>query len=311
MTITVIKPGLFSTLQDGGRYASQQYGVIVSGAMDRLSYHIGQLLLQQENKAAIEITMIGPTLRFDVDTVIAITGANFLPLLNDKPCPMWRPVTVKAGSVLQCANATIGARGYIAVKHGLQVPVILGSRSTYLRAKIGGFHGRALQKGDVLPIKASDARRTNYFVKPEHFIEFSNDVTIRVTEGTEWQAFTKESQEFFLSTAFQLSTDADRMGYRLQSDMCLTRSLQRDLISEAVTFGTIQVPPSGQPIVLMADCQTTGGYPKIAQVIQADLPKLAQLQPLAKIRFTTVSIEEAQYIYIRQQHQLALLKNFL
>ncbi|WP_107840688.1 biotin-dependent carboxyltransferase family protein [Metasolibacillus meyeri] len=311
MTITVIKPGLFSTIQDSGRYANQQYGVVVSGAMDMLSYRIGQLLLQQENKASIEITMLGPTLRFDVDTVIVITGANFSPLLNEMPCPMWRPIVIKAGSILKCAAATVGARGYIAVKHGIQVPAVLGSRSTYLRAKIGGFHGRALQKGDVLPIAPSSITHCNYFVKPEDFISFSNAVTIRVTTGTEWEVFTKKSQQSFLSTAFQLSKDADRMGYRLQSDSHLTHTLQKDLISEAVTFGTIQIPPSGQPIILMADRQTTGGYPKIAQVIQADLPKLAQLQSMTTIRFIIVSLEEAQEIYMKQQQQLALLKNFL
>ncbi|WP_042474792.1 5-oxoprolinase subunit C family protein [Bacillus ndiopicus] len=308
MTITVIKPGLFSTVQDNGRYASQQYGIIVSGAMDMLSYRIGQLLLQQENGAAIEITVVGPTLRFDVDTVIAITGANFSPILNGQPCPMWRPVPIKAGSILKCATAQVGARGYIAVKHGIQVPLVLESRSTYLRAKLGGFNGRALQKGDVLPITSSNIVKSNYFIHSEDFISFSNDVMIRVTVGTEWASFTEESKQLFLLTPFQLSKDADRMGYRLQSDICLTHSLQKDLISEAVTFGTIQVPPSGQPIILMADRQTTGGYPKIAQVIQADLPKLAQLQPMATIRFTVISLEQAQEIYIKQQQQLALLK---
>ena len=307
MTISVLKPGLFSTIQDNGRYASQQYGVIVGGAMDRLSYLIGQLLLQQENEAAIEITIVGPTLRFDVDTVIAITGAYFSPLLNGQPCPMWRPIAIKAGSILQCTAATNGARGYIAVKHGIQVPVVLGSRSTYLRAKLGGFNGRALQRGDILPIIASKVTTSNYFIRHEDFISFSKDVTIRVTSGTEWAGFTEESKQVFLSTSFQLSKDADRMGYRLQNPIGLTHSLQKDLISEAVTFGTIQVPPSGQPIILMADCQTTGGYPKIAQVIRADLPKLAQLQPMATIRFTVVSLEQAQQIYIKQQQQLALI----
>ncbi|WP_332649943.1 biotin-dependent carboxyltransferase family protein [Lysinibacillus sp. 54212] len=308
MTITVMKPGFFSTVQDEGRFSQQQYGIIVSGAMDPLSYKISNILLQQEMEAAIEITLVGPTLRFDADAVIALTGADFSPLLNGEPCPMWRPVTVKAGSVLKLQAAKDGARGYIAVKQGIQVPPVLGSRSTYLRAGFGGFEGRALQKGDILPILPNSDMPSKYFARYKDFIKFSKDVTIRVTAGTEWGAFTAESHKLLTTIPFTLTKDADRMGYRLQSEGKLERTLKEDLISEAVTFGTIQVPPNGQPIILMVDRQTTGGYPKIAQVIRADLPKLAQLQPMSTIHFEIISIEEAQQIYIEQQQQLALLE---
>lgn len=308
MTITIIKPGFFSTIQDEGRFSQQQYGIIVSGAMDPLSYKIGNILLQQGMEASIEITLVGPTLRFDVDAVIALTGADFSPLLNDEPCPMWRPVAVKAGSILKCQAAKNGARGYIGVKQGIQVPTVLGSHSTYLKAKFGGFEGRPLQKGDVLPISSSTNTPSKYFANYQEFITFSNDVTIRVTLGTEWEAFTSESQDLFTSIPFTLTKDADRMGYRLQNEQKLERIIKEDLISEAVTFGTIQVPPNGQPIILMVDRQTTGGYPKIAQVIRADLPKLAQLQPMSTIRFEIISIERAQQIYIDQQQQLAFLE---
>ena len=308
MTITVLKPGFFSTIQDEGRFYQQQYGIIVSGAMDPLSYKISNILLQQGMEATIEITLVGPTLRFDVDAVIALTGADFSPLLNGEPCPMWRPITVKAGSILKCQAAKIGARGYIAVKHGIPVPPVLGSRSTYLKAQFGGYQGRALQKNDVLPITPSTSTPRKYFANYRDFIKFSNEVTIRVTTGTEWHSFSFDSQQLLQTIPFTVTKDADRMGYRLQSEGKLTRELKEDLISEAVTFGTIQVPPNGQPIILMVDRQTTGGYPKIAQVIRADLPKLAQLQPMSTIRFNLISIEEAQQIYIDQQQQLALLE---
>lgn len=308
MSITVIKPGFFSTIQDEGRFSQQQYGIIVSGAMDPLSYKIGNILLQQGIEASIEMTLVGPTVRFDVDAVIALTGADFSPLLNGEPCPMWRPVAVKAGSILKCQAAKIGARGYIAVKHGIQVPSVLGSRSTYLKAQFGGFKGRALQKDDVLSITSSTDTPRKYFANYQDFITFTNEVTVRVTTGTEWQSFTSESQQWFQTVPFTLTKDADRMGYRLQSAEKLEREIKEDLISEAVTFGTIQVPPNGQPIILMVDRQTTGGYPKIAQVIRADLPKLAQIQPMSTIRFEVISIEDAQQIYIDQQQQLAFLE---
>ncbi|MEO4051982.1 biotin-dependent carboxyltransferase family protein [Solibacillus sp. CAU 1738] len=311
MTIVVLKPGFFSTIQDAGRIGQQQYGVIVSGAMDQLSYEIANTLLNQSGTAAIEMTLVGPTLRFEVDTVIACTGADFSPLLNDAPCPMWQPVTVKAGSVLKCQAAKQGARGYIAFKHGIQVPEVLGSRSTYLRAQIGGFKGRALQKGDQLPIKLHSEVPRKYSANYKSLLSFSNSVTIRIAVGTEWYSFTENSKQTLTSIPYTVTKDADRMGYRLESHSALERVVKEDLISEAVTFGTIQVPPNGQPIILMADRQTTGGYPKIAQVIKADLPKLAQLQPMSTIHFEIVSLEEAQKIYLQQQQQLAFMKTAL
>lgn len=305
MTVTVLKPGLFSTIQDAGRFGYRQYGVIVSGATDQLSYSIGQALLQQQNTAAIEVTMIGPTLQFQVDTVIAITGANCSPLIDGKPCAMWRPVVIKQGSILSCQVISNGMRSYIAFKGGIQVPVVLHSRSTYIRAKIGGYNGRALQKGDILPIHPGHLQRTNYFVQPYNF---SQSIKVRVTKSTEWAFFTKNSLQHFLQASFTLTREMDRMGYRLQSACPLATTKPLSLLSDAVTFGTIQVPPNGQPIILMADHQTTGGYAKIAQVICADLPLLAQLQPNALIHFEVVTIAEAQQIYIKKQRELSLLQ---
>lgn len=318
MTITIIKPGLLTTVQDLGRFGSQQYGVIVSGAMDSLSYRIGNMLLGQTNEAALETTLLGPTISFHTNTVIALTGANFNALLDGVPCPMWRPVTVNAGSILKMQSAQLGARGYLCIKGGIQVEPILGSRSTYLRAKLGGFHGRALMRGDVLSIDSSNADTfrkkwtTTSAVDYTQFLTFSNDMTIRIVPGTEYDEFTEDSKQALISMPFTITKEADRMGYRLHNDHCqLEKKRTFDLLSEAVTFGTIQVPPNGQPIVLMADRQTTGGYPKIAQVISADLPKLAQLQPYARIHFEMVSLAEAQQLVIAQEKKLQLLKTLL
>jgi len=315
MTITILKPGLLTTVQDLGRFGSQQYGVIVSGAMDSLSYRIGNMLLGQTHEAALEITLLGPTISFQSNTVIALTGANFNPLLDGVPCPMWRPVPVNAGSILKMQSSQIGARGYICIKGGIQVEPVLGSRSTYLRAQLGGFQGRALMRGDVLSISSinndtfHEQWPTTSSVDYTQFLIFSNEITVRIIPGTEYDEFTEDSKQTLVSTPFTITKEADRMGYRLHNDHCeLVKNRSFDLLSEAVTFGTVQVPPNGQPIILMADRQTTGGYPKIAQVISADLPKLAQLQPFSHIRFEMVSLAEAQQLFIEQEKKLKLLK---
>lgn len=308
MTITIVKPGLLSTIQDLGRMGFQQYGVIVGGAMDRTSYRIGEILLQQKPSAAIEFTLIGPTVQFNCDTIFCLTGANFHPQLNDKPCPMWKPIFAQKGSILKLSSCQNGARGYLHIKGGIQVNKILNSYSTYMRANIGGFKGRSLQKGDELPILQSTLnQKGKWSVQPKQWLTTSQDVVVRIVKGTEYDKFTEESKKLLVNSVFTISKDADRMGYRLEGER-LTTEEQFDLLSEAVTFGTIQVPSNGQPIILMADRQTIGGYPKIAQVIAVDLPKLAQLQPYAKIRFQLVSLKEAQELIIQQEKRFKLLQ---
>ncbi|MEK4228022.1 5-oxoprolinase subunit C family protein [Solibacillus sp. FSL H8-0538] len=307
MTIEVLKPGLQTTVQDKGRYGLQQYGVIVSGAMDTISYQIGNLLLQQEDYASLEMTLLGPTLKFHCDTTIAITGGSMAPLLNGVPCPMWRAVMVKCGDVLKFSSAQKGVRSYLAVKGGIQVEHVLNSKSTYLKARIGGHHGRALKSGDRLPISEWSTTAPSTTIDVTNFKLFENDVTIRVLKGTEYESFTEKSLSLFEEATYTISKDADRMGYRLESDAILHLQQPTNMLSEAVTIGTVQVPPSGQPIILMADRQTTGGYPKIAQVASVDLSKLAQLPPYAKIRFKLISLDEAQQLWIKQQKHLNLL----
>lgn len=308
MTITILKPGFLTTIQDLGRKGFQQYGIIVGGVMDATSYRIGEILLQQEPSAVIEFTLIGPTVKFNCDTVFCLTGANFHPLLNDKPCPMWKPLFAEKGSLLKLSSCQEGARGYLHIKGGIQVEKVLDSYSTYLRAQFGGFNGRPLQKGDELPILPSTFNhKGQWAVHPKDWISTDQDVTIRIVKGTEYDKFTEDSRKKLVESSFIISKDADRMGYRLKGERLFTIE-KFDLLSEAVTFGTIQVPSSGHPIILMADRQTTGGYPKIAQVITTDLPKLAQLQPFAKVRFQLVSLKEAQRLIVQQENALKLLQ---
>lgn len=307
MTITILKPGFFTTIQDLGRTEYQKFGIIVSGAMDGLSYRIGEILLQQEPSAAIEFTLIGPTVQFNCDAVFCITGANFNPILNENPCPMWKPIFAEKGSILKLSSCREGARGYLHIKGGIQIDKVLNSYSTYIRAGIGGYQGRTLQKGDELPIlKSKPYQKGTWSVHPKDWFSTELDV-IRVVKGTEFDQFTEESKERFVNSVYTISKDADRMGYRLKGASLSTKE-KFNLLSEAVTFGTIQVPSNGSPIILMADHQTTGGYPKLAQVITVDLPKLAQRQPFEKIRFQFVTLHEAQKLLVLQEKALKLLQ---
>lgn len=309
----ISKPGLLTTVQDLGRFGSQQYGVIVSGAMDAMSYRLANMLLKQSHTAVLEFTLMGPTILFTQPTVIALTGADFQPLLNGVTCPMWRPVAIQAGDQLKLATARKGARGYLAVQGGLQIPDVLQSKSTYLRGGLGGYEGRALQKGDVLAYQSLKTPSTTckWFVDYKDVVCFEGQVKIRVMQGTEWEMFTHNSIEQFTATTYTITKDADRMGYCLVSETILIRQEQVELLSEAVTFGTIQVPPNGQPIILMADRQTTGGYPKIAQVATIDLPKLAQLQPGQIIQFEWISVKQAQQLLIAREIFLKKLQAFI
>ncbi|MFC5559226.1 biotin-dependent carboxyltransferase family protein [Ureibacillus thermophilus] len=309
MTITIIKPGLFTSIQDLGRWGYQQYGVIVGGAMDRLSYRIGEMILDQTPSAALEFTLIGPTVKFNCDAVFCLTGANFHPLLNEMPCPMWKPVFAEKGSILKLSYCQKGARGYLHIKGGIRVEKVLDSFSTYSRARIGGFKGRPLAKEDELPILPSSPFSIGKWgIQPRNWLFWKEPVVIRIVESTEYDFFTDESKDSLVTSVFTITKEADRMGYRLEGEHPLLTKEPINLLSEAVTFGTIQIPPNGHPIILMADCQTTGGYPKIAQVVSVDLPKLAQLKPYEKICFQLVSLEEAQQLLVQQEKAFKLLE---
>ncbi|MBY0123210.1 biotin-dependent carboxyltransferase family protein [Bacillus sp. S/N-304-OC-R1] len=318
MSVKVLHPGLMTTIQDLGRFGSQKFGVIVSGAMDPLSLRIANLLVGNgEGEGALEVTLLGPTLEFDRDGLIAITGGYLQPMIDGEAVPMWRPILIRKGSILQFKSAIKGCRAYVAFAGGIDVPASMGSKSTYLRAAIGGYLGRALQNGDVFDcvgnystvsqslIQQLEKRPSSFTwsVNYPEFINLNRTQTIRVIQGAEFKRFDAASQEAFFSKPYTLTTQADRMGYRLEGET-IRLSEKFELLSEGVTYGTIQVPSNGQPIILMADRQTTGGYPKIGQVISADLPSLAQLQPNSMILFEEVSLEQAEIELLKQEQQL-------
>lgn len=321
MSIEIVQPGFFATIQDLGRFGSQKYGVIVGGAMDSLSLRIANVLVgNEEGEAALEVTMFGTELKFDKDCLIAITGGNMDPVIDGEKAPMWQPVFIQKGQVLKLKSLVSGYRAYIAFAGGIKVPEVMGSKSTYIRAKIGGYEGRELQRGDIFAcgdltssnrmiVEQAKAMNTpfSWSVHYASFYTFKRSQTIRILTGSEFDRFDSKSQKTLVSEPYKLSVNVDRMGYQLEGET-LSLSEKFELLSEGVTYGTIQVPSNGQPIILMADRQTTGGYPKIGQVISADLPRLAQLQPGNKIQFEIVSIDKAERLLIQQEQDFHELK---
>jgi biotin-dependent carboxylase uncharacterized domain len=319
VSITVIHPGLLTTVQDLGRYGYQKYGIIVSGAMDSYSLRLANLLVgNKEGEAGLEMTLMGPSLEIEKDTLFAITGGDLSPTINGEPVPMWRPVYLHKKSVLKFGACKSGCRSYLAVAGGYNIPEIMESKSTYLRAGIGGFQGRGLQKADVLQIKSPREESlkimknlakkqssnffgsTSWYLRREYIIKDSQNIKIRVIGDRQFHEFTLDSKKQFLNCPFKITPQSDRMGYRL-SGPALKLEKPLEMISEAVSLGTIQVPPDGNPIILLADRQTIGGYPKIAQIAAVDISKVVQTKPGDKISFEEISLEEAERLYIERE----------
>lgn len=337
--IEVIKPGLFTTIQDLGRSGYQRFGVVVGGAMDEIALRLANRLVgNAENAAGLEVTLQGPILRFRDATYIALTGGQFEVRANGIRVPCLRPVYIPPETTVEFRTLGWGARAYIAIHGGIAVEEVLGSRSTYVGAQIGGLDGRPLQRGDLLPVPSTDPMEHHHelswvtrvtevsgmseqnglsyprWFSPDLFLyggKKGRQVEgLRVLPGSEWDRFGVPEQALFLETKFRVTPAADRMGARLQGER-IRPNVGDPLISEAVTHGTVQVPPDGNPIVLGADRQTTGGYPKIAQVIRADWSKLAQLRPGDEIRFTLVTMAEAQESYRGVWRHFELIKRSL
>ncbi|PAD22251.1 biotin-dependent carboxyltransferase family protein [Terribacillus saccharophilus] len=307
----VIKPGLMTTFQDLGRTGYQEYGVVVAGAMDDFSLQIANLLVgNQRNVAGLEVTMMGPVLKVLEDAVIAITGGNLSPRVNGQPAPMWKSFAVKEGQLIEFGQPLEGIRSYISVAGGFDLPAVMGSNSTYLKAKIGGLNGRALEKEDILygneNVHAVTGRSLHYDEIPK----YHKEVAVRVVLGPHQDAFADEAIKTFLSSNYEITPQSDRMGYRLKGPE-LTHKTTADIISEAIPLGGIQVPANGQPIILMADRQTTGGYTRIATVISTDIPLLAQAAPGAHIRFKEVGMDEAQELYFKKQKIVSVLEKII
>ncbi|MBI5251691.1 MAG: biotin-dependent carboxyltransferase family protein [Desulfomonile tiedjei] len=307
----VLEPGPFTTVQDSGRYGYQQFGIPVSGALDKLAYLAANMLVgNQRNEAVLEITFIGPRLEVLSDTIVAITGADVPVFVNDRPQAMWAAFAVHRGDVISIRSARKGVRAYFAVMGGLDVQEIMGSRSTYTSGKIGGLEGRPLAKGDTLRRGPAGALNRMVFV-PENFKpRFDTDIALRAIPGPQDDFFDTGLGVFF-GSEFTVTSKADRMGYRLEGPKIeFKENAPQSIISEPSVSGAIQVPPDGQPIIVLAE-QTVGGYAKIATVISPDLDVLAQAKPGDRVRFVPVDLTEAHTIYRSYRSRLDRLKECL
>lgn len=326
MMLTVIKPGLLTSVQDLGRFGYQKYGVIASGVMDQLAHRLSNILVGNEEKeTTLEITLLGPVIQFEKDALIAICGGDLSPSINGIPVRMWRPIFIKKGSKLTFGPAIAGTRSYLAVAGGFDIPEVMESKSTYLRAGLGGFHGRGLIAGDTIHFNSPgefSQQKLEYLseqVGDQPFAEMEwsvsseliplhrRDPSIRVIRGRQFDLFSEDSKTKLFNDPFMVTPQSDRMGYRLKGPF-LQLEKPEEMISEAVSFGTIQVPSEGNPIILLADRQTTGGYPKIGQIATVDLPLIVQAKPGDHIRFKEISHEEAQILYLQREVNINKLK---
>ncbi len=294
-TIEILDGGLFTTVQDLGRTGYQRFGVTVSGAMDGFALRAANRLVgNADTEAGLEATLLGPEVRFARPVVIAVTGADLGPMVDGRPIQMWRAVAIGAGAVLSFSGQRDGMRACLAVDGGIDVPVVLGSRSTSTRSGLGGFEGRRLRSGDTLPIGEPTggplvARRA---MRSADIPSYGHDHRVRVVLGPQEDAFPDEGRSTFLTAVYTMSPQSDRIGCRFDGPRIAHRT-SADIVSDGTTLGIVQVSGDGMPIVLMADRGTTGGYTKIATVISADIGRLAQAAPGDRVRFEVVDLDEA------------------
>lgn len=298
--IEIISAGMLSTVQDLGRFKVMKNGFTQSGVMDAYSTKIANKLCKNDiNAPVVEMTMLGITAKFKGEHIFAISGGIFDVSLNNKPVRTNKAYIAKDGDVLSIKGAKQGLRCYLAVAGGFDVPLFMGSASTNLKINVGGFNGRKLKAGDILKIgKADKIKNIEKRELPEN--TYNNPVRVRVVLGPQDDMFSENDLMLFSKQQYTVTCDLDRMGIRLWG-IALRGKEKLEIISDAITFGSIQITNSGMPIILMADHQTTGGYAKIATVISADLPKLAQVKPNDKISFEIIDIDTAEKIAIKQK----------
>jgi antagonist of KipI len=302
-SIEIAKPGLLTSVQDLGRYGHQEFGVPVAGPMDSFSHRLAnQLVGNDAADATLEVTLIGPELVIEAETTVAIAGAQFETTCDGRPVPMGASFAVQPGQRLKFGRLVQGARAYLAVAGGILTTPVLGSRATHLVSRMGGLDGRALLAGDRLPVLAKAGsrpmRKAVGLTLPT-----SGRARLRVVPGPQDEWFPPEAKRMMAGVSFRVSPRSNRMAYRLEGPP-LPRIREGDLISEPVGLGAIQIPAAGEPILLMADRQTAGGYPKIGHVISADLPLAGQLAPGDFIEFILCSRQEAVTALIARERQL-------
>lgn len=305
--ILVVKPGWFTTVQDAGRYGYQQYGVSISGAMDKRSCILANRLVgNRDDAATLELTLQGPELLFENESVIALCGADLHPFVDGRAIPLWTSIVVLAGSRLTFGTRRTGARSYLAIAGGIDVPMVMGSRSTHVASQTGGLKGRVVAQGDILisrqPIPSPrdmTVRLVPEALRPSYLAV----ATLRILHGPQQLSLSDQALEVLTTNPYRLTSQSDRMGYRLEGTK-LTYTERREWISDGTAMGALQVPSDEQPILLMADCQTTGGYPKIAVVISVDLHLAGQLLPGDTVNFRMTTLAAAQAALKADWHAL-------
>ena len=314
MSIKIIKSGQLTTIQDFGRTGYRDAGIGPGGAMDAFACRVANYLVGNEDQfAVIEMRFPAPEILFMQDALIAITGADLSASINNDPLPIWRPILAKKDSVLSFKNAVNGSWAYIAVAGGLKLDPWLGSHSTNLVAHAGGYQGRSFQKGDIIKcnennLNPDNIKKLNGRLSEKEIIKIYQPAnTIRCLPSVEWERMDEASMDKFQSAEFLMATKSDRMGYRFSGEAMQLKEPE-ELVSSPVDIGTVQLLPDGNIVVLMADHQTTGGYPRIASVIKADLPKLAQLRPGENIRFTLITRDEGETILLDMEQSLKEIK---
>ncbi len=323
--IRVLKAGLLTTVQDLGRPGYQQYGVAVGGALDSFSARVANLLTgNDDNAAVLEMAQTGPELLCADETLVAWCGADFVAQVGGQPLPRERAVRVAAGETISFGPARSGLRAWLAFAGGIDVPPVLGSRSTYRRAGIGGYKGRSLAAGDSLKLgepsgratawltslEAARQRATTWSVQPKYLGRMAPPERVRAMRGPEWDWFTPEAQQAIFSTSWQATKEADRMGVRLDGPG-LALVQPREMISSCVNTGVVQVPAGGQPIVLLPSRQSVGGYPRLAAVAAVDIGRCSQLRPGERLQFQEITVAAAHELYLARERDLNRVRSGL
>ena len=292
-SFTIISPGMLCQIQDLGRFGQAKLGLTNGGPADKFAFDwANRLLGNNTNDAMLEVTYGCLVLKANVDTVICVTGAKLELMINDSPAQLWCSHQVKAGDALKLGMPTEGIRSYVAFSGGIQTDEQFNSRATVIREKVGGISGEKLSAGETLPTLSSPKITSKrQFLELENIPSYKTSIELNVVLGYQQDTFSELQKKRFFSTEYQVSKQWDRMGYRLQG--LAIESSQTSMLSEGIALGAIQVPPDGQPIVLMYDRQTIGGYPKLGSVLSLDLAKLAQCGQGAKVRFNPITIEQA------------------
>jgi antagonist of KipI len=304
-TIQVRAPGLLTTVQDLGRPGFGPIGVSPSGAADPVSLRLGnRLVANDESVAGLEMTLLGGTFVFPEGAILALTGSDFGAILDDVPLDLGTSAEARPGQMVRLGATSSGARCYLCVQGGIAVRPFLGSASTHILSGLGGFEGRPLRKGDVVHVGSTTKPFRKRTIAPQAWENLSYRKVLRVTPGPQVDWFSESSQESFYANTYRVGEQSNRMGLRLEGPAVVQRA-SSEMITEGVSLGAIQVPPAGSPIILFVEQQTTGGYPKIANVISADLHRVGQLRPRDEIRFERVTFDTARSQLIEQEKLLA------